>query len=407
MEPFSAGPRPMTSIHPSHDELTPGLVWLLASGTGLAVACLYYCQPMLGIVATDLGASTRSTGLVPTLTQLGYALGILLLAPLGDSYDRRRLILLKCTLLSAALVVASQAGALPWLLLASLGMGLCATLTQDLVPAAATLAPEHKRGQVIGLVMSGLLLGILLSRVVSGLVAAHWGWRAMFLLAALSIALLGLALAWRLPRFTPTTQLSYRALMASLGALWRQHPALRRAALAQGLQSVGFSAFWSTLALMLQGAPFKLGSDVAGLFGLAGAAGALAASWAGRHADQQGPERLTRLGTGLSAACFGLMGLGTLLPPGPQLALLALGAIGFDLGVQTSLVAHQAIVYSLDPAARSRITAILVVCMFIGMALGSSLGAVLLSTCGWVGVMLMSGLAALGGLAIRLGGKPG
>ncbi|NUT15289.1 MAG: MFS transporter, partial [Cupriavidus sp.] len=202
------------------------LVLLLATGAGLAVASLYYSQPMLGVMAPDLHASDATAGAVPTLTQLGYALGILLLAPLGDRYD------------------------------------------QDIVPAAAALAPATQRGKVVGTVMTGLLLGILLSRVVSGFVAAHFGWRAMFVLAAASIAAVALVARRQLPRFAPATTWPYRALLASLAALWRQHGALRRAALAQALLSVGFSAFWSTLAVMLHGAPFHLGSEAAGAFGL-------------------------------------------------------------------------------------------------------------------------------------------
>ena len=297
----------MSGIHQAHASLHPtpatglpaGLTLLLASGAGLAVASLYYAQPMLGVLGPDIGAPDRAIGLVPTLTQLGYALGLLLLAPLGDRYDRRRIILAKAAVLCVALLLAGMAPSITLLLVASLAVGLAATLAQDIVPAAATLAPEAHRGKVVGTVMTGLLLGILLSRVVSGFVAEHWGWRAMFFVAAASIALVGLA-TWRgLPRFVPTTQLGYGALMGSLAQLWRQHAALRRAALAQGLLAVGFSAFWSTLAVMLHGAPFHLGSAAAGAFGLAGAAGALAAPIAGRIADKRGPELVTRLGATL------------------------------------------------------------------------------------------------------------
>lgn len=385
----------MSSIQPTHvsaiehsDESTPrpalpaSLVLLLATGAGLAVAALYYSQPMLGVLAADIGASTQAVGFIPTLTQIGYAIGLLLLAPLGDRYDRRKIILIKAAVLCAALLVAGAAPSIGMLLFASLVIGLSATMAQDIVPAAATLAPEASRGKTVGMVMTGLLLGILLSRVVAGFVAEHFGWRSMFVAAAASIALIGVA-AWRgLPRFKATTHLAYGALMGSLGKLWKRHGALRRAALAQGLLSVGFSAFWSTLAVMLHGAPFHLGSAVAGAFGLAGAAGALAAPIAGRLADSRGPELVTRLGAGLVLISFAAMASAPLMSTHAQLWLLVAAAIGFDLGIQATLIAHQAIVYSIDPGARSRLNAILFVGMFVGMAIGSALGALVLAQWG-------------------------
>ncbi len=382
--------------------LPASLVLLLATGAGLAVASLYYSQPMLGVLGADIGASARTVGFIPTLTQLGYALGILLLAPLGDRFDRRRIIVIKAAVLCAALLLAGAAPGIGVLLAASLAIGLAATMAQDIVPAAATLAPEAHRGKIVGTVMTGLLLGILLSRVISGFVAEHFGWRTMFVVAAASIALIGAA-AWRgLPRFRPTTQLAYGALLASLGKLWGQYPALRRAALSQGLLSVGFSAFWSTLAVMLHGEPFHLGSAAAGAFGLAGAAGALAAPIAGRIADRRGPELVTRLGAGIVIVAFAAMALSPLLQPHAQLGLLVASAVGFDLGVQAALIAHQTIVYGIDPGARSRLNAVMFTGVFIGMAIGSALGALVLSQWGWMGVTVLATVAAVGALGVRL-----
>ena len=382
--------------------LPASLVLLLATGAGLAVAALYYSQPMLGVLGDGIGAASRAVGFVPTLTQLGYALGILFLAPLGDRFDRRSIILIKAAVLCAALLAAGAAPSIGVLLAASLVIGLSATLAQDIVPAAATLAPAARRGKIVGTVMTGLLLGILLSRVVAGFVAEHFGWRSMFVAAAVSIALVGIA-AWRgLPRFKPTTKLAYGALLASLGHLWMRHGALRRAALAQGLLSLGFSAFWSTLAVMLHGAPFHLGSAAAGAFGLAGAAGALAAPIAGRLADSRSPELVTRLGAGLVLVSFAAMTLGPLLSTQAQLWLLVLTAIGFDLGIQATLIAHQTIVYGIDPAARSRLNAVLFVGMFTGMAAGSALGALALAQWGWTAVTGLATASAAAGLMVRL-----
>jgi predicted MFS family arabinose efflux permease len=397
-----AGNRITTKATPAAaTRLRPSLVLLLAVSTGLAVASLYYSQPMLGVLGADIGASGRAVGLVPTLTQLGYALGILFLAPLGDRYDRRRIILGKAAVLAVALLLAAAAPSIGVLLVASLAIGVTATMAQDLVPAAATLAPEAHRGKVVGTVMTGLLLGILLSRVVSGFVAEHFGWRAMFIAAAGSIALVGLA-AWRgLPRFKPTTHLAYGALLGSLTKLWRRHGRLRRATLAQGLLSVGFSAFWSTLAVMLHAAPFHLGSAAAGAFGLAGAAGALAAPLAGRLADRRGPELVTRLGAALVTLSFAAMALAPLMTPRAQLWLLVVCAIGFDLGVQATLIAHQTIVYGIDPGARSRLNAVLFVGMFVGMAAGAALGSLLLAEWGWIAVTALATATAIAALGVR------
>lgn len=384
---------------------SPRLVMLMAASAGMAVASLYYSQPMLGDLAAQLHARDDLIGFVPMLTQLGYALGILFLAPLGDRYDRRRIILAKIAALVLALLATAAAPSLGMLLVASLAVGLTATLAQDIVPAAATLAPAAHRGRIVGQVMTGLLLGILLSRVVSGVAAQALGWRAVYAGAALGILLAGIAL-WRgFPAFRPTTDLSYGALLGSMKQLLWRHAPLRRAALSQGLLSVGFSAFWSALAVMLHGAPFHLGSAAAGAFGLAGAAGALAAPIAGRLADRRGPEFTVRLGAGLAAASFLAMLALPLLHPAQQLALIAVSAIGFDFGIQAALVSHQTQVYALDPAARSRLNALLFTGMFIGLAVGSVLGTLAFAHLGWQGVVWVAAASALAALAVRLTGR--
>lgn len=390
------------SSHPASATLSRGLVFLLAIGAGLSVASLYYSQPMLGVLGAEIHANAETLGWIPTLTQLGYAFGILMLAPLGDRHDRKRIILIKAAVLSLALLAAALAPSIGVLLAASFVVGVSATLAQDIVPAAAHLAPAEQRGKIVGTVMTGLLLGILLSRVVSGFVAEQFGWRAMFVAAAVAIVALGAAL-WRgLPRFVPTAQLSYAALLGSLATLWRQHPGLRRAAAAQGLLSLGFSAFWSTLAVMLHGAPFHLGAGAAGAFGLAGAAGALAAPLAGRVADTRGPKAVASLGAGLTMVSFAAMIFLPFLSPHAALWLIGGAAIGFDLGIQTSLIAHQSIVYGIDPAARSRLNAILMTGVFIGMAAGGALGSLALAHWGWTGVTVVAAGAAALALGLRV-----
>ena len=384
--------------------LSAPLVFTLAAGAGLSVASIYYSQPMLDIISKQFSAGIGAVGMVPMLTQAGYALGILLLAPLGDRHDRRTIIFIKGLLLVAALLLCGFSAGLSALLIASFVTGLTATVAQDIVPASAALAPERSRGKTVGTVMTGLLVGILLSRVVSGVVAEYFGWRTMYLIAALSVLLITLTLRRVLPRFTPGTTVSYPRLLLSLVHLWRHHQTLRRAALAQGLLSVGFSAFWSTLALMLSDR-FHLDSAVAGAFGLAGAAGAMAAPLAGSFADRIGPARVTQAGAALVTLSFALMFLLPVLPVPAQLALIVICTIGFDLGVQATLVAHQTLVYGLAPEARSRLNALLFTVVFIGMASGAALGSLALAHWGWNGVVALSTLAGAAALAVRFASR--
>ena len=386
---------------PAANALSGKLVFLLALGAGLSVASIYYSQPMLGVIGSAFHASVSDVGLVPTLTQIGYAFGILLLAPLGDRFDRRRIILVKGTLLALTMLLCGFASSWHVLLLSSLAIGLVATVAQDIIPAAATLASDHNRGKIVGMVMTGLLAGILLSRVFSGVVAELLGWRAVYAIAAVGVWLVTLTLWYVLPAFKPETTLRYPALLRSLGKLWIDYAALRRAALAQGLLSIAFSAFWSTLAIMLADR-FHLGSAVAGAFGLAGAAGALAAPLAGSLADRRGPNFVTKIASALVVASFALMFVMPLLPLPAQLAVIVISAIGFDLGIQASLVAHQTIIYALNPAARSRLNAIMFTVVFIGMAAGASLGSLALASFGWSGMVALATAAATGGLLIRL-----
>ncbi|HDW7096280.1 TPA: MFS transporter [Yersinia enterocolitica] len=393
-----------THTESAEKTLSGSKVLMLATGAGLSVASIYYSQPLLGVMGSDLHASVGVVGLVPTLTQIGYALGILLLAPLGDRHDRRIIILLKGILLTAALLFSGFVPGINALLVTSFVIGIAATMAQDIVPASATLVSAAQRGKTVGTVMTGLLLGILLSRVLSGFVAEYFGWRSLYMGAALSVIIITLVIWRSLPRVPATSALSYPALLASMSHLWLQFKDLRRAALSQALLSVGFSAFWSTLAVMLQDT-YHLGSAVAGAFGLAGAAGALAAPLAGSLADRRGPQVVTLIGASLATLSFAALFLLPLLPFHLQIGLIVLSAIGFDFGVQATLVAHQTIIYSLEPAARSRLNALLFTCVFIGMAVGSALGSLMLEKMGWAGVVTLITLAGATSLAVRWSGR--
>lgn len=393
------------STHTATQAVSRWVIFILAIGAGFSVAAIYYAQPLLPLMGSDLHLSIEGMGMVPTLTQAGYALGILFLLPLGDRHDRRTLIVLKSAALALLLLACSLTVQIHSLLLVSLLIGMTATMAQDIVPAAAILAPEGKQGKTVGTVMTGLLLGILLSRTVSGVVGEAFGWRVMYQLAAGSIALLAVVM-WRvLPRFAVSSTLSYPALMRSMAHLWQRYPALRRAALAQGFLSIAFSAFWSTLAVMLM-EHYQLGSAVAGGYGIAGAAGALAAPLAGGLADKLGAGKVTQLGAALVTLSFALMFLLPLFGLHGQLILIAIAAVGFDLGLQSSLVAHQNLVYGLEPQARGRLNALLFTVVFIGMALGSALGSQLYTLAGWPGVVALATVAAAVALVIRLTERP-
>ncbi|SAI29893.1 transmembrane transport protein [Bordetella ansorpii] len=378
-----------------------GAGWLLALCAGLGVANVYYLQPGLSLVQTEFGASPGQIGWVPTLTQIGYAMGMLLLAPLGDVLPRRRLILAKAVLLAIALVAAACSPGLGWLVIASIAVGLLGSIGQDFVPIAAQLASDEQRGHAIGLVTTGLLSGILLSRALGGWVAESLGWRAMQFVAA-GLVLGVMMIVWRtVPDMPPVSRSRYRALIASLWMYWRQYRALRLAAVSQALLASTLGAFWSTLALVLAAPPFHLGAGVAGSFGIAGAAGAWVAPGFGRLNDRHGPLPAIRLGCSLViVAFFGLAALPA------SLWTLAIGAVVFDLGVMAALVSHQTIANGLEPQARSRLNGLLMTGAMVGMAAGAALGGAAWSHGGAPGLYGFSALAGVAALAVSFLHRP-
>jgi predicted MFS family arabinose efflux permease len=381
-------------------------VWVLAVGSGVAVANLYYAQPLLAKLAIDFDVQPSQMGLAATLSQIGYGLGLLFLVPLGDVLERRGLIVAMLALVAMVLLGVAAAPSFPWFAAASLLLGLTTISPQLLVPLSASLAAPAERGRVVGTVMSGLLIGVLASRTYSGVVAAHLGWRAVYVIAAgLSLALAAV-LRVLLPRSEPTAgHLSYAQLLSSLGGLVRDEPILRQSCLFGAVAFGAMSAFWNTMAFHLAGPPYDYGSDAVGLFGLVGAAGAAMASVAGRLADRFNPRRIIGAGLAVMAAAYALCWVG-----GDVLAWLVVGVVLLDLGAQAAHISNQARIFAIRPEARNRMNTVYMVSFFVGGATGSGLGAWAWGQWGWPGVcgvgvvllgMGLAGFAATAGVVSR------
>jgi len=373
-----------------------GLTVLLAAMAGLGAANLYYAQPMVGLIGAEFRLHGAAAAQVSTAAQVGYMVGIVLLVPLGDLFDRRRLIIVLTAALVLSLLAAAAAPNLAWLLAASVAIGVSATLAQQAVPLAASLASPAVAGRAVGQVLSGLLVGILFARTLSGLVAEHSGWRAMYGLGALIAAALMGAAWFGLPTTRPITPPRYTRLLASVYDLVKRHGVLRAAAAVQGLLFAGFNAFWAVLALHVQQPPFGMGPAGAGLFGLLGLTGVLIAPAVGRMVDHQGPWRVGSVGVVLVLSGWAVAGV---LPglPGLVLAVALL-----DAGLQTALVSNQAAVFALDQASRSRINAAFVAAIFLGGALGSACGSLAWYHLGWPGVLLTGAGFTATALAVQV-----
>ena len=356
----------------------------MAVATGAIVANLYYAQPLLHNVARSFGVGSAVAATVVTVSQVGYAAGLLLVVPLGDLYPRRRLAVILFLAATAALVLCAVAPTL-WLFeVGAVTVGGASVAGQVMIPFAADLAPEQRRGRVVARIMTGLLLGILLARTFSGLVSEVAGWRAVYWISA--VLMFGFALVMRkaLPSESARPHVFYRGLVGSSLRLLVDEPVLRRRAALGACAFGAFSVLWTALAFLLSAPPYNYSNAVIGLFGLAGVGGVLAANLAGKMADSHRVTAATPVAGILLVISFGLLALGKT----SVVALLA-GIVVLDIGTQGMQITNQAVIYTLRPDARSRINSAYMVCYFVGGALGSLTAGAVFSGAGWNGVCIL------------------
>jgi predicted MFS family arabinose efflux permease len=344
-------------------------VLLMAFCTGLIVANIYYCQPLVILVAQEFGLSESHAGKITYLTQAGYALGLFLIVPLGDMFERRKQILMITGVAVAALLLAALSHSFLLLQIASVLIGASSIVPQLILPMAANLSSDEKRGETIGIIMSGLLVGILASRAISGSIGFLWGWRTMYFIAAGICSLLLLLMAKRFPLSMPSFKGTYKELMSSMWHYVKTQPVLREASIINFLAFSILSAFWTTMVLFLANPPFSFQTLQIGLFGIAGAAGALAAPLVGKLSSGKNPRR--NLLTGL---ILQLLSIAAFYFTGTHLYLFIAGIILIDIGQQAIHVTNQTRIYALLPEARNRLNTVFMSVSFVGASFGSALG---------------------------------
>ena len=380
-------PQDNTTVSP----LSPLLVLLMAATTGLVVASNYYAQPLLHTISDQLSLSYAKAGIIVTTAQASYAVGLILLVPLGDLIERRRLIVIMMLLAMLGLLISANAHSLPMLLAGTAITGAFSVVAQVLVPFAATLAPVESCGKVVGTVMSGLLLGILLARTVAGALSSLGDWHTVYWVAAGLMLLNTLALWRQLPRYHQPSPLHYGQLIASIVGLFVRHKVFRQRSIIGFLAFAMFSVLWTSLAFMLSSEPWSFNDATIGLFGLAGAAGALSARHAGVLTDRGHGQRLTIIGTVVLLLSWGLLGLG-----GTSLIALLAGIVLLDLALQAVHITNMNMVLSLDEDARNRLNSGYMFLYFLWGALGSLASAAAYDHYDWRGVVLLgAGLSAM------------
>ncbi|UPR59712.1 MFS transporter [Vibrio sp. ED004] len=376
--------------------LGTGRLLLMSSAVSATAANLYYNQPILPKIGTELGLSSEQLGSIPAAGQIGYAAALLFLSPLGDKLPRKQLISILSVLLVFSSLVASNASSLLAMVLACFAIGLSANITQQLIPFAASLSTPETKGRVIGTLMTGLTVGILLSRTVSGFVGEQYGWRAVFIMSAVLASLFGVLLYVFLPSNKPTNNMPYLKLVASMATLVKQHAILRKSALTGALWFASFNALWATLALHVSEAPFNYNAQQAGLFGVVALAGVIGAKVSGAIVSKFGSRKMINMALVLIVVGFAVSGMF-----GDHLMGLIAGIILIDLGVFSAQVSNQVRVFSIDPQAQSRINGIYMLGYYLGGAFGSFAGVLSFEHFGWHGVAVFSALMVVASLVVN------
>ena len=384
--------------------IAPGLVRLMAATCAVTVANIYYAQPLLQAIGSALHASQAAASLLVTAGQAGYAAGLLLIVPAGEIVRRRRLLTGLLAVCSLTLAVSAAAPGLAVLGAMAALTGATSVVVQMLVPYAATLASDDQRSRVIGTLVSGVLVGILLSRTFAGILAQAGGWRVVYWVAAGLMMLTTVALRRALPDHPRQLDIRYSRQLAGVLAAVRSEPVLRWRSLLAACGFGAFSCFWTTVTFLLAGPGFGFSELEIGLFALVGAAGAVSAMTLGRVLDARPWLRWPATGVafGIMAGSFVLIGLGGVHPGAPGLGLLVAGVLLMDACVQAAHVANQSVIYGLRPEARSRLTTVYITTMFLGGAAGSVAGARAYQNAGWTGATLAAAAFPVLGLVFWL-----
>ncbi len=390
---------PTTTEYP-HPIASRGKIVMMAIIAGAVITNIYCTQPILPLIAAGLQVDVATVDLVAGAALLGFATGLALLLPLGDRYDRRKLVLGQIAVTFGFAVAAALAPGIWSLIAASFGLGIVSCVPQQLVPFAAVMSLPRDRGRSVGTVVSGIMVGILLGRTISGVIGAAWGWRAVYWTEAVFMIPVWFAAASLLPRGMSSTNLSYGRLLASLWPLARDHRPIRESMLVQALLWACFNAFWVNLAALLKTGPWHLGSAWAGGFGIIGAAGALAATLGGHATDRLGSRRVI-------AASIGIVTLAYLLLAGAQTSIifLVIGVIVLDIGVQSGLVSNQTRAFAVDPKAQGRINSLYMTATFAGGAIGVAISGWLMTHFGWIGIVIFGVVLGLIAGAIHWSGN--
>ena len=372
------------------DEGVPAsLLFIMACMAAVSVANIYYCQPLLSLMGNDLGIDEWRASLIAMITQVGYACGLFFIIPSGDKFDRKKIVSYSFSILTIALLCIALSNNFHAVMAASFAVGVCSVMPQIFIPIAAQYSRPEKKGANVGLIVSGLLTGILASRVISGLVGEWLGWRSMYVIATIVMSLCTL-IVWRIMPYTENNYTgSYKRLMHSLFALIREYKLLRICALRAAFAFGSFLALWASLTFKMEQAPFYAGSDVVGLLGLCGVAGAMSASVVGRLVSRIGVHNFNLLGAALMLSAWIIAYLW-----GNTYTAIIITILILDIGMQCIQLSNQTVVFSINPKASNRINTIFMTNYFIGGSLGTFLSGSAWSMAGWSGVTIVGiGLA--------------